>query len=217
MSLTEIEYGSLASSSVLNGNFQFLQDKITELSALITSETSSFSSTVATLNNSITELLGYKDSFIQTGTIIISQAPEIPSGFLLCDGSEIKIDEYEDLYAVIGTTYGQSDSTTFCIPDLTGRTVFGISEDGTLGDYLEAGLPNITGWIKTSNNWTGGWNGSSGAFTNSDTGRSNSAGDGGTGARGMQYNFSASRSSSIYGKSSTVQPPAMVTNFLIKY
>ena len=64
MSLTEIEYGSLASSSVLNGNFQFLQDKITELSALITSQTSSFSSTVATLNNSITELLGYKNSFI---------------------------------------------------------------------------------------------------------------------------------------------------------
>ena len=150
MSLTEIEYGSLASSSVLNGNFQFLQDKITELSALITSETSSFSSTVATLNNSITELLGYKDSFIQTGTIIISQAPEIPSGFLLCDGSEIKIDEYEDLYAVIGTTYGQSDSTTFCIPDLTGRTVFGISEDGTLGDYLEAGLPNITGGFQVN-------------------------------------------------------------------
>ena len=133
------------------------------------------------------------------------------------EGPEIKIDEYEELYEVIGTTYGQSDSTTFCIPDLTGRTVFGISEDGTLGDYLEAGLPNITGWIKTSNNWTGGWNGSSGVFTNSDTGRSNSAGDGGTGARGMQYNFDASRSSSIYGKSTTVQPPAMVTNFLIKY
>ena len=32
MTLTEIEYGSLASSAILNGNFNFLQDKITELS-----------------------------------------------------------------------------------------------------------------------------------------------------------------------------------------
>ncbi len=210
MSLTEIEYGSLASSSVLNGNFQFLQDKITELSALITSETSSFSSTVATLNNSITELLGYKDSFIQTGTIIISQASEIPSGFLLCDGSEIKIDEYEDLYAVIGTTYGQSDSTTFCIPDLTGRTVFGIAENGTLGDYLEAGLPNITGSFNKTK-----WDGASGSFYFIGSGGVNSMQA--TSGSGSTVGFSASRSNAIYGKSSTVQPPAMVTNFLIKY
>ena len=210
MSLTEIEYGSLASSSVLNGNFQFLQDKITELSALITSETSSFSSTVATLNNSITELLGYKNSFIPTGTIIISQASTIPTGFLLCDGSEIKIDEYEELYEVIGTTYGQSDSTTFCIPDLTGRTVFGISEDGTLGDYLEAGLPNIVGTVINT-----------GAVANSPTGAfyayGSSLRDQNNGYGGSGLGFNASRCSSIYGKSTTVQPPAMVTNFLIKY
>ena len=213
MSLTEIEYGSLASSSVLNGNFQFLQDKITELSALITSETSSFSSTVATLNNSITELLGYKDSFIQTGTIIISQASEIPSGFLLCDGSEIKIDEYEDLYAVIGTTYGQSDSTTFCIPDLTGRTVFGISEDGTLGDYLEAGLPNITAnGIRVP---YGSLQAPTGAFRYSSSGGSSGNTQGGYGNGVLSFN--ASYANSIYGKSTTVQPPAMVTNFLIKY
>ena len=34
MTLTEIEYGSLASSAILNGNFNYLQEKITELSAL---------------------------------------------------------------------------------------------------------------------------------------------------------------------------------------
>ena len=93
MTLTEIEYGSLASSAILNGNFNFLQDKITELSALITSETSSYSSTVATLNKSISELLNLRESFIPTGTIIISQSPDISSGFLLCDGSELKIED----------------------------------------------------------------------------------------------------------------------------
>lgn len=216
MSLTEIEYGSLASSAVLNNNFQFLQDKITELSELITSETSSFSSSVATLNNSVNQLLSYKESFIPIGTIIASQAPEIPSGYLLCDGSEIKIEEYQDLYNVIGTTYGQSDSTSFCIPDLTARTVFGVSEGNDLGKYLEAGLPNITGSISVTNLWPSS-NDSSGSFTNTYVKGTNNAGDGGTRAQCYKFDFDASRSSKIYGKSSAVQPASVVTNFLIKY
>ncbi len=215
MSLTEIEYGSLASSAVLNNNFQFLQDKITELSELITSETSSFSSSVATLNNSVNELLTYKESFIPVGTIIASQAPEIPSGFLLCDGAEIKIEEYQDLYNVIGTTYGQSDSTSFCIPDLTARTVFGVSEGNDLGKYLEAGLPNITGTFTPSNQWA---DGSSGCFFHVISGAtSNRCGDGGTWPHNTVYTLDASRSSKIYGKSDAVQPASVATNFLIKY
>lgn len=212
MSLTEIEYGSLASSAVLNNNFQFLQDKITELSELITSETSSFSSSVATLNNSVNELLTYKESFIPTGTIIISQAPEIPNGFLLCDGSEIKIEEYQDLYDVIGTTYGQSDSTSFCIPDLTARTVFGKSKDNNLGKYLEAGLPNITGGYRHD-----GWSGYEyyGAVKPNVGRPYTGTGQGGTTENG--FKLDASISSEIYGKSDTVQPASLVTNFLIKY
>ncbi len=210
MSLTEIEYGSLASSAVLNNNFQFLQDKITELSELITSETSSFSSSVATLNNSVNELLGYKEYFIPTGTIIISQASEIPTGFLLCDGSEIKIEEYQDLYDVIGTTYGQSDSTSFCIPDLTARTVFGVSEGNDLGKYLEAGLPNIIGKFAAGGAYWGGGDGAFYAQGRSDCNQN-------YGGTGSAWGFDASLSNEIYGKSDTVQPEAMVTNFLIKY
>lgn len=210
MTLTEIEYGSLASSTVLNNNFQYLQDKITELSALITSETSSYSSTVATLNNSITDLLAYKESFIPVGTIITSQAADIPSGFLLCDGSEVKIDEYEDLYEVIGATYGQTDSTTFCLPDLKDKTVWGKGTETTLGQTLEAGLPNITGGFNKTK-----WDGANGAFYFVGSGGTNS--NAASGGSGSYVGFDASRSNSIYGKSSTVQPPAVVTNFIIKY
>ena len=211
MSLTEIEYGSLASSAVLNGNFNFLQDKITELSSLITSETSSYSATVATLNKSINDLLEMKDSFIPTGTIIISQSPEIPKGFLLCDGSEIAIADYQDLYDVIGTTYGQSDSTTFCIPDLKNKTVWG-SGSVDVGTTVDAGLPNIEGSVGiTLNTWSG-----SGAFYNSGSGYM-IGGSGSWGSNSNLINLDASRSSSIYGNSNTVQPPAVVTNFVIKY
>ena len=83
MALTEIEYGSIASSALLNGNFQYLQEKITELAALIKTETSSFSSSVVTLNKSVNELLQCSDSFIPTGTIIGYQSEAVPTGFLM--------------------------------------------------------------------------------------------------------------------------------------
>lgn len=210
MSLTEIEYGSLASSATLNGNFNFLQDKITELSSLITSETSSYSSTVATLNKSITELLALKESFIPVGTIIVSQAESIPKGFLLCDGAEVKIEDYQDLYDVIGTTYGQTDSTSFCIPDLKNKTVWGKGANTTLGQSIEAGLPNITGKFSASGAY---WGGGSGVFYAEGSSSCNQN----YGGSGSGWAFNASRSSSVYGKSSTVQPPAVVTNFVIKY
>lgn len=221
MALTEIEYGSLASSQVLNDNFDFLNDEIAAVSAIVASNKSSFESQISTLNTNINaqfQTVNDKVSAaIPIATIIISQASTIPTGFLLCDGSELKISEYEELYEVIGTTYGQSDSTTFCIPDLTGRTVFGIAEDGTLGDYLEAGLPNITGSVQTMNSRMS--SGGSGAFTGSDGSRTGSASAyGGTDYGGnATLRFNASNSNSIYGKSTTVQPPAIVTNFLIKY
>ena len=40
---------------------------------------------------------------------------------------------------------------------------------------------------------------------------------GGGNAHQVFVGFDASRCNQIYGKSSTVQPPAIVTNFLIKY
>lgn len=210
MTLTEIEYGSLASSAILNGNFNFLQEKITELSALITSETSSYSSSVATLNQSVSELLSLREFFIPTGTIIISQSSDIPAGFLLCDGSELEINEYNDLYQVLGTTYGQTDSTTFCIPDLRDKTVWGSGTSTVLGETLDAGLPNIEGHFTVS----GGYGGHrDGAFYNWGSSDCNQN----YGGSGAGWGFDASKSNSIYGNSSTVQPPAVVTNFVIKY
>lgn len=52
-----------------------------------------------------------------------------PSGYLLCDGSAVSRAIYDDLFAVIGTTFGAGDgSTTFNVPNLEGRTVFGIDD-----------------------------------------------------------------------------------------
>lgn len=42
------------------------------------------------------------------------------TGWLLCDGSKVLIENYQDLYNVIGNTYGDSgDMTLFCLPNFT--------------------------------------------------------------------------------------------------
>ena len=43
-----------------------------------------------------------------------------PSGWLVCDGSAVSRTTYADLFAVVGTTFGEGDgSTTFNLPSLT--------------------------------------------------------------------------------------------------
>ena len=44
-----------------------------------------------------------------------------PPDWALCDGSLLKISDYEALYTLIGLTYGGDGQTTFGLPDLRGR------------------------------------------------------------------------------------------------
>ncbi len=52
-----------------------------------------------------------------------------PSGYLLCDGSEIQIGTYSSLFAIIGYTYKNAafliGNNTFALPDLRGRFPLG--------------------------------------------------------------------------------------------
>jgi len=67
-------------------------------------------------------------SGIETGTIVEWTTATIPTGFLVCDGSNVSRTTYAALFAVIGTTYGSGDgSTTFGLPDLEDRIPIGKS------------------------------------------------------------------------------------------
>ena len=44
-----------------------------------------------------------------------------PVGWAFCDGSDLKINDYPDLFNLLGTTYGGDGITTFALPDLKGR------------------------------------------------------------------------------------------------
>ena len=68
------------------------------------------------------------------GIIMPFAGSTAPQGYLLCDGSAVDRSTYATLFGVIGTTYGEGDgSTTFNVPDLSGRVVIGASGSHALG------------------------------------------------------------------------------------
>ena len=74
-----------------------------------------------------------------TGCITWHLGSIIPTGWLECDGSAISRTTYDDLFAVIGTTFGAGNgSTTFNLPDLTRRVLVGRggTGTGTLGNSI---------------------------------------------------------------------------------
>lgn len=51
-----------------------------------------------------------------------------PEGWLECSGQIYNIQQYQALYAVIGTAYGGDAKTSFGVPDLRGRAVMGAGQ-----------------------------------------------------------------------------------------
>lgn len=109
---------------------------------------------VATLNsngvfnaNKFTENIGGIDSSgggsssskgsLPLGTVLIYPSETIPDGWLLCDGQEVSRVDYEDLFAILGTTYGAGNgSTTFNLPNFKQRTPVGYDADSDIASIL---------------------------------------------------------------------------------
>jgi microcystin-dependent protein len=83
---------------------------------------------------------------IPVGALMPYAGSSAPTGWLLCYGQTVSRTTYADLFAVLGTTYGAGDGSTFGIPDLRGRAVFGKDNMGgsTAGRVTNAGSA-ITG------------------------------------------------------------------------
>ena len=106
---------------------------------------------------------------IPAGLVSPFAGDSIPTGWLLCDGTEISRTEFANLYDVIGVCWGIGDgSTTFNLPDLRGLFLRGVSgnsgndEDAdsrivlhdnggntgnNVGSYQGDAIRNITGTI----------------------------------------------------------------------
>ena len=112
-------------------------------------------------------------------------------------------------YGVCGRFVYDSTNNTVRLPKITG-IIEGTTDLSALGDLVEAGLPNITGWFN-SGGVARGYT-TTGAFSSSGT-RYNGAN--GNDNYSEAFNFDASRSSSIYGNSDTVQPQTIKAFYYI--
>ena len=138
-----------------------------------------------------------KISVIPIGTVIAFAGNGSPSNdgtWLECNGQSCAG------YAELVNTLGKST-----VPDYRNRFLEG---SGAAGTVIEAGLPNITGFI------CGGWMSGNGAFANYRY--VGASGDGHGYPASDSCRFDASRCSSIYGNSTTVQPPAVTVRYFIK-
>jgi microcystin-dependent protein len=72
-----------------------------------------------------------------TGSVTAFAGSTVPTNWLLCDGTAVSRDTYEELFTLIGTTYGVGDgSTTFNLPNLKGRVPVGFDSTQTEFDAL---------------------------------------------------------------------------------
>ncbi|SOB95075.1 tail fiber protein [Thalassospira xiamenensis] len=62
----------------------------------------------------------------EIGSVTAFAMPTPPEGWLVCDGSAVSRTDYADLFAAIGTVWGDGDEiTTFNLPDLRGEFIRG--------------------------------------------------------------------------------------------
>ena len=170
------------------------------------------------INEITTKIAEIVLSSVPTGTELSGLYKAVPNGFLLCNGQEVAIASFHKLYTEIGSLAccQSSNAGMFKIPDLRGKFLEGAN--GNLGIYIEAGLPNINGRLKyfsESTVWNREAGGAFEGYGSIDMKIPNVSKSGTNNA--YYFNFNASLSNSIYGKSNTVQPPAVCVNYIIKY
>lgn len=182
---------------------------------------------LASINSGITKekVERYDGMTFPVGTILSGLYASAPNGFLLCDGSEVLISDYPNLYqCAVGNGWLKqgSDTTRFFLPDLRNRFLEGGSN---VGEYKEAGLPNITGTFSgddtnAAEEYTGCFTLSSqvvegqGNVTGTDRLAIFNASNGETKTDGT---LKTDDEHHVYGNSDTVQPASYTVSYIIKY
>ena len=176
---------------------------------------------------------------LPVGHIYWSVEPNVPAGRLPAFGALYNRSLYADLWAwanSVGLVKSESEwqaiasanggncayyssgdgSTTFRVPALK-CWVKGANSASEVGSFLEAGLPNITGKANMAFQWDALVSSSGALQTPKSTTLPNEKKTWGNGVADplREINIDASRSSSVYGNSDTVQPPSIVGMFLI--
>ena len=153
-----------------------------------------------------------------TGMIFPWPGDTPPEGAIVADGRELPRTTYAGLFSIFGTTYGAGDgSTTFNVPDLDGRFIELTTDAGSVGQFVEPGLPNITGSFTLWKVYLDdGRAEATGAFQKiAESAVYASGSENGTPYKG--FTFDASRVSATYGASTVVQPASLCLLPCIKF
>lgn len=148
------------------------------------------------------------------GSIIPYLGGDVPYGWLLANGASVLRTQYDKLFALIGTKFGSSDEAHFNLPNLHHRFIEGTTTLSEVGSYVEAGLPNITGQLFDIHGGT--WLGGNGSFSYTKNGGLSYQATEGTFCYG-NFTFDASKSSSLFGASTTNQVSSLRGYWLIRF
>ena len=108
------------------------------------------------------------------------------------------------------------DETTVRLPKITGF-IQGLTDLASLGDLVEAGLPNITGSVYGAQFRMTASPASSGALSIVQTNQAHAGGVANNAGKNIeQINLDASHSSSVYGNSTTAQPESVRYPYFIQ-
>ena len=90
---------------------------------------------IVDLYNMLKEMIGIAE--VKVGTVTAFAGNTCPENYLFCQGQSLLKADYPELFAVIGTTYGGTEtSTTFNLPDLRGRVPAGLDTDWTVSSMM---------------------------------------------------------------------------------
>ena len=160
----------------------------------------------------------------RVGDIILR--PTLRDGYIKANGATVKASEYPRLLAwaqesnmTVTAEQYKTDCSKYVydraqdrltLPNMTGRVLMG----GENVKSVEAGLPNITGELTY---WGGTEFFGGGAFSGSGKHDQWGLNSNGVDKDNNSALFDASKSNPIYGRSDTVQPPALTMIAQIKY
>jgi hypothetical protein len=128
---TGFSFDGQTGGSTKTFNVTLTQDAIDDQDAVTTTDVND-DTLILSRKNAGLKKIAYTDFFsnaptVPVGAILPYAGTAAPTGYLLCDGSEVAIGSYNDLYNVVGTTFGTGvNPSTFKLPDLRGRFALGL-------------------------------------------------------------------------------------------
>lgn len=156
------------------------------------------------------------------GSIIPYLGGDVPYGWLLANGASVLRSQYNKLFALIGTKFGAVDEAHFNLPNLHHRFIEGTTSLSEVGSYVEAGLPNIEGYLNSANlgnidaGYVLSWNGAL-RPNRVRNGRIVATQENNNYVITDDANFDASKSNALFGSSDTNQPKSLRGYLLIRY